>query len=103
MAASVNGRQVLIGLEETTATWKTAVAPGAGDTYAVDDTGGTQTHNHDFTADGHNHFLEIPSGSNVSAGSGHQETFNTQIPTGTTESANNDPPYFSLAYIMYVG
>lgn len=75
---------------------------GAGDSYAVDDIGGSDQHNHDFTGDGHSHgipvalsatpppvvmTLSVP-GTNIAAA------------TGTTDNATELPPYYALAYIM---
>ena len=71
---------------------------GAGDTYAVDDTGGNINHGHTFTGDGHTHNI----GGGVAIGAGAFLTDITQsVPaTGTTDNENGLPPYHSLAYIM---
>lgn len=73
---------------------------GAGDTFAVNDTGGNVLHNHDFTGDGHNH--DIGGGPNIGPGVGFQANTSTEAVTGTTNNANGLPPYHSLAYIMKV-
>ena len=71
---------------------------GAGDTYAVDASGGSGSHDHDFTSDGHNHSL--PGGSVITPGSGISATSSTETDTGTTSEENHLPPYYALAYIM---
>ena len=71
---------------------------GAGDTYAVDASGGSVNHNHPFTGDGH--FHTIPVGPALDVGSGY-DNFTATVPaTGTTNNASGLPPYFALAYIM---
>jgi hypothetical protein len=91
---------------------------GAGDTYAVDDTGGSAdlivpAHTHDITDPGHFHTITPDAGgypSAISSGS-NQPTFagsNTSTETtgitinSTGDSATNAnlPPYYALAYIM---
>jgi len=71
---------------------------GAGDTYAVDATGGANTHTHTFTSDGH--FHTIPAGALVGSGPAYGDTTDTKTDSGTTFSANHLPPYYALAYIM---
>lgn len=71
---------------------------GAGDTYAVDDTGGSTTHTHTFTTDGHSHGL--PVGIGLASGVTNDNITNTVQDTGTTDPANGLPPFFALAYIM---
>jgi len=73
----------------------------AGDTYAVDATGGAVNHDHSFTGDGHNHTI-------LSAGL-EIEPFDTlgygvtpAAATGTFDNGDIRPPYYSLAYIMYL-
>ena len=64
-------------------------------------TGGTLTHDHDFTGDGHSHDLvegnvipsDDPNGLWV-----HGTSVNPA--TGTTDTALNDPPWYALCYIM---
>ena len=70
----------------------------AGDTYAVDETGGSDTHAHDFTADGHRH--ELPAGSNIASGPHLGAESDQAFVTGTTDAANGLPPYYALAYVM---
>lgn len=64
-------------------------------------TGGSNTHNHDFTGDGHGH--DLPSGTDVCGGvvTDIFEHHTTVSPaTGTTETDSNLPPYHVLCYIM---
>lgn len=72
---------------------------GAGDTYAVDDTGGSVNHNHNFTADGHSHFLGGTHG-NATPGEGGYNFTDLDYTTGTTANEDGRPPYYALAYIM---
>jgi len=71
---------------------------GAGDTYAVDDTGGATTHNHPFTANNHNHTL--PAGAVVGAGFTWSNVTGNAAVTGTTNNGSSLPPFYALAYIM---
>lgn len=71
---------------------------GAGDTYAVDDTGGTVNHTHTYTSDSHTHILE--DGSQIATGDGNLNLTDSKNVTGTTDPTNHLPPYYSLAYIM---
>ena len=94
---------------------------GAGDTYAVNATGGSAdaivpAHTHSITDPGHTHTVGILTANDLSGGSGTSGS-NTRTPlnsyttssatTGITvnqagESATNAnlPPYYALAYIM---
>ena len=73
---------------------------GAGDTYAVGDEGGAETHTHDFGSVEHEHDLE--EGGGVQAGI----NFSAHLPlvpvTGTTDAKSSLPIYYALAYIMEV-
>ena len=94
---------------------------GAGDTYAVDATGGSAdaivpAHTHDITDPGHTHTVGILTANDLSGGTGTSgaatrtplNSFTTSsATTGITvdeagESATNAnlPPYYALAYIM---
>jgi len=93
---------------------------GAGDTYAVDGTGGTVSHNH--TVDSHLHTVDPP---NTTSGSSNNNEgfdrvntfpdayavtshthnvniaqFNSGSATPDTDAVDNLPPYYALAYIM---
>lgn len=75
---------------------------GAGDTYAIDDTGGAASHDHDFTADGHRHTGGAGSEFKFNPPAG--DTTQTIVPiAGTTDVKLAPPPYYGLAYIMFVG
>lgn len=71
---------------------------GAGDTYAVNDTGGNILHNHTFTGDGHAHLLD--SGTGIAAGANFNATSSVNPAIGTTDNENGLPPYYALAFIM---
>ena len=73
---------------------------GAGDTYAVDETGGSVAHTHTFTSDGHSHILQ--DGSDFAGPGGSDEVTTTDNDSGTTDPTDHLPPYFALAYIMKV-
>ena len=73
---------------------------GAGNTYIIDDSGGTNTHTHAFTGDGHLHILASALPSRIEDAN-DQNKITTTVPiVGTTDSDTNVPPYYSLAYIM---
>lgn len=69
-----------------------------GDTYDPTDTGGAATHDHDFTGDGHDHYLE--SGAEIPEGLPHHELTSSENITGTTNAGNTLAPYYALCYIM---
>jgi hypothetical protein len=71
---------------------------GAGDTYAVGASGGSATHTHTFTSDGHAHSLG--SGPDINSGMAISNTTDQQTDSGTTDSGSSLPPYYALAYIM---
>lgn len=65
-------------------------------------TGGFSTHTHDFTGDGHDHDIPQEPGC---PGAGPNPCISTlktseDPAVGTTDVANNIPPYHSLVYIM---
>lgn len=74
---------------------------GSNGTYAPDQTGGATPHQHDFTSDGHTH--TVPAGDALGAGSGFSDTTNSKTFSGTTDNKANLPPYYSLAFIMFMG
>ena len=74
---------------------------GAGDTYSVDDTGGTLTHAHTYTDFGHSH--AIPAGALITANPGGAADTSTDTPTGTFDPSSSLPPYHSLVLVMYDG
>ena len=71
---------------------------GAGDSYAVDGTGGNATHVHTFTGDGHTH--TFTGGTNLQDGTGWLRTTDSQPAVGTSDAGSSLPPYHALAYIM---
>lgn len=71
---------------------------GSGLTYDPADTGGSLTHIHTFTGDGHTH--AIGAGSRIQSGIGRDDTSLSTPTTGTTDPTNHLPPYYALAYIM---
>lgn len=74
---------------------------GSNGIYAQDQVGGSAQHNHDFTADGHVHrFNEGPA---VKSGDNYAGNLTNTPLAGTSENATAPPPYYSLAYIMFVG
>jgi len=64
---------------------------GAGDTYAVNDTGGNINHNHTFTGDGHTH--RFPAGDYIFGGFDFDNDSNSTPAAGTTDNGNGLPPW----------
>ena len=76
----------------------TGAAPSV---YTPGTTGGSASHNHDFTGDGHNHSL--PLGTSVcNSGVPNYFDHNTDSSpaTGTTDGKDGRPPFHCLCYIM---
>jgi len=74
---------------------------GAGNTYAVDDTGGAMTHTHPMFWGTHRH--EMVGGSDIfDGGPDGQERTTLQLPTGDTDAGSMLPPVMGLAYIKKV-
>ncbi len=71
---------------------------GSGDTYVVDEVGGSVDHNHAVTTTPHDHAMI--GGTGIQAGAGVDSTTDTDAPPGTTDTVDNLPPFHSLAYIM---
>jgi hypothetical protein len=69
---------------------------GAGDTYAVDATGGATTHTHTFTTG-----ADLTSTGKYDGSSSSLSTPD-HTHTGTTASGSSLPPYYSLAWIIHV-
>lgn len=74
---------------------------GAGSSFAVDAEGGSVNHSHDFTSYGHTHSLK--SGAVLSAPPEFYSEFSESVLTGTSDIDSSLPPYYALAYIMYLG
>jgi len=75
--------------------------PGAGDSYAVDETGGAAGHNHTFTGDGHDH--DIGGGTGLQAGVGFDNTTSAAPLTGTVDNFGTNAKHMRLAYIQFTG
>ena len=71
---------------------------GAGLTFAVGNEGGEVTPSHTFTTDGHSH--NLLAGNNIQGGPDGAAAFNIQAVPGTTPIKQDNPPYYSLAFIM---
>ena len=75
--------------------------PAAGIFLPQGSTGGSFSHDHDFTGDGHLHSL--PEGDNVinsSPAGDFAANTDAQPAVGTTDVGNSVPPYHALVYIM---
>jgi len=72
---------------------------GAGDSYTVDETGGSVNHTHSFTGDGHTHSWGFGDPKMVMGLEGSFRLMPNSV-TGTTDSEDGRPPYYALAYIM---
>jgi len=68
----------------------TGLAPGT--------LGGSYSHTHTFTTDGHSH--AIPGGADIQGGTPWASLSTVEVDTGTTDAATNRPPWYALAYIM---
>jgi len=62
-------------------------------------TGGSLTHTHTGTTNGHSHSITGPP-DYWQQGLGYDNQTGTSTDTFTTQPANNLPPYYALAYIM---
>lgn len=74
---------------------------GSGSTYAVDETGGSVNHNHDFTGDEHIH--EMQGGTDINPSAIEPNEYNFQAAAGTTDNAGSLAPFYSLAFIQFIG
>jgi len=61
-------------------------------------TGGDTTHDHDWTDPGHHH--NLGPGSEVQSGANLDNQTEDATPSGTTMTADNEPPYYNLAFVM---
>lgn len=95
-----NGWHLCDGTEDTP-DLRDKFVVGAGSTYGLGDTGGSVNHNHTFTSDVHQH--DIPEGYTIEAGEGFFTNTTNNVVTGTTDNGSSLPPYYSLAYIMFLG
>lgn len=71
---------------------------GAGGAQNPGDTGGSFTHTHAFTGDGHNHTLDL--GVGFAGGVGRESVSSIDPGQGTTDAGNSMPAWYALAYIM---
>ena len=71
---------------------------GAGDTYAPDSTGGSNSHRHIFTGDGHHH--THGAGPDIASGDGFSDTDQDSPAIGQTDYALGVPQYRALCFIM---
>lgn len=71
---------------------------GAGGAFAPGTVGGSSTHTHDFTGDGHSH--DLPAGAIIAAGTDFNSITTSAPAVGTTFPGSTLPPYYALAYIM---
>jgi len=69
--------------------------------FPIDSTGGSTSHDHDFTGD--DHFHVFPSGIDLPPGGGISSSTTLNPVVGTTDLDSNMPPYYSLCYIMFIG
>jgi len=74
---------------------------GAGNSYNPNDIGGAIAHNHNLVFDSHAHFLS-PTGT-LNSGTGGFFITSQEVPTGQSDNANINSPYYALCYIMYDG
>jgi len=70
----------------------------AGGAYNPGATGGSSSHTHPFTGDGHTH--TIPGGADIAAGTDYDHITGSGNVTGTTDVSSHQPPYHALCYIM---
>ena len=61
-------------------------------------TGGSLTHTHDFTSDGHSH--QMQAGPNFGPGAAFDFNTTNDNDTGITDASPNVPPFYSLIHIM---
>ncbi len=74
---------------------------GAGGIFNPDETGGDLTHNHILIGDGHDHILS--EGPALQSGNDFASTTDQTSITGMTDQANTEPPFYALAYVMFIG
>lgn len=70
----------------------------AGDTFDPGDAGGSNTHTHNFTSDGH--FHTWTAGYLFATGTTWDDVTDAKTDSGTTDPADHRPQYYALAYIM---
>lgn len=75
---------------------------GAGNSYNPGDTGGSATQTHTFTTNGHFHDIPQTPPNDAAAGFVRGARTDTKTDSGTTDSSDNRPPFYALAFIMKV-
>jgi len=73
----------------------------AGSTYNPNDTGGSETHTHEFTTSAYPHSMHP--GTDALAEEQYADGFPEDPSEGTTDPQSSLPPYYSLAYIQFKG
>ena len=71
---------------------------GAGDSYAVDASGGSVSHTHDVNQG--NHYHDIHSGCDIAAGEDYDDYTEYVDPSITCDTRSHLNPYYALCYIM---
>lgn len=74
---------------------------GAAGSYIVGTEGGDVNHLHFFGFNSHRHY--VVSGDDIAGGAGFREGIGYRDGVGTADSSDSLPPYYSLAYLMYIG
>lgn len=70
-------------------------------TYDLDVIGGNTQHDHDFVSNGHGH--ELGSAEDINVNASYDSLISEESLTGTTNSSNHQPTWYSLAFIQYKG
>lgn len=96
--ATIPGGYVLCDGNNGTPDLRDRFLRAAGAIYNPGDTGGSTTHTHTFTGDGHSHTF-LP-GTIMTAGPQVSDQTDVQNASGTTNPASSIPTYYALAYIM---
>ena len=74
---------------------------GAGDTYNPDNSGGSAAHAHTIDATSHYHLVNA--GATLGTAAPNLDDFwASETITGSAESADNRPPYYSVFYLMRI-
>lgn len=72
--------------------------PGAGNGFAVDETGGVSVHNHPFTGNGH--FHNIAAGLDLGSGATKDFITTNNPAAGTTDNGSTLAPYYALIFLQ---
>jgi len=72
----------------------------AGNTYAVDEQGGSEYHNHINNHGSHGH--DLPAGSDIAAGANFSHVTSTTVVSTSTNNTTWKPTFYALAYIMHI-